>query len=178
MNPDDRTTGPDAGAARRRDEAPAQSAEPVALRLPAPALRRQFVRHAAVVALALGLLVLLAERGSWAAALGAVAVALATLAVGYGFSARRVWLSVTPGGLSTVGYTGRRVEVGWHEPAQLRRARRGGQRGWMLTPVARAGGPFAAIHGVFVPAAIADGAEFQRLVAHHAPAGHALRALG
>lgn len=146
------------------------------LRLPAAVVRRTFILHTAAV---LGVLVvfhLLTQQESLAALGGAASLAALALVVGYASTARRVWLTLTPAGMATVGYTGRKVELPWSTPVTLSPSRRSGYKGHTVA-VFGSGFLSSSTSAVFIPTAIANTPEFGLRVAAWAPAAHPVRAL-
>jgi hypothetical protein len=149
----------------------------VAFRLPGNVVRRTFVMHTAAVLGGLVVFHMLTRQESLAALGGAASLAALVLVVGYASTARRVWLSVSPAGLSSIGYTGRRIDLTWSAPVKVSAARRSGFKGRTVAMPATGVLRFGA-NGIFVPAAIAATGEFASTVATWAPAAHPLRALG
>lgn len=157
---------------------PVSTEDAVAFRLPRAAVRRAFVLHSLLVGGVLVLAHLATRQAAWDAPAGGVLLGVAVLAASYAFTARRVWVDVSPAGLEATGSTGRSVSIPWSAPVRLKRARRGGQIGYQVVDVRHAGVLKSAVHAVFVPRAMARSAEFRDRLEAWAPATHPLRAVG
>jgi hypothetical protein len=152
------------------------SSDPIAFRLPGTVVRRRFVLHTAAIVAVLAGYHVLSQQSSVAALAGAASLAALVLAVGYGATARRVWLTVSSVGISSVGYTGRRVELPWSVGVSVAKSRRSGYKGHTVAEQG-AGLLRSATSAIFIPAPIAASPEFAHKVAEWAPVGHPLRAI-
>jgi len=148
----------------------------VDFRLPGAVVRRAFVQHTAVIVGVLVLYHLLAQQASLGALVGGAGLAVLVLAVAYAATAHRVWVTLSPAGLSSTGYTGRKFELPWAMPVRVAPARRSGHKGHAI---AQASGGILrmSMSAVFVPLAISASPEFASRVAAWAPADHPLRAI-
>jgi hypothetical protein len=149
----------------------------VACRLPGAAVRRAFLQHAALILLVLAGFSLLGPRAALGALAGAAALAVAVLAIAYGFTAHRVWVRLSAAGLSSTGYTGREVSIPWSADLHIKTSRRSGYSGHSVVPAQYFGSLRAGMHTIFLPAAITAGSEFAAAIEAWAPAGHPLREL-
>jgi hypothetical protein len=147
----------------------------VACRLPGEAVRRAFLQHTALILLVLAGFALLGPRGALGGLAGAAVLAVAVLAVAYGFTARRVWVRLSAAGLSSTGYTGREVRIPWSASVHVKPSRRSAYNGHSVVPTQYVGSLAANMHTIFLPAAITGGSEFAAAIEAWAPAGHPLR---
>ncbi|MBL8345480.1 MAG: hypothetical protein JNN03_08560 [Rubrivivax sp.] len=157
---------------------PLSSTPPAAVdfRLPGEVVRRAFLQHTAVIVGVLVLYHLLTQQASLGALAGGAALAVLVLAVAYAATAHRTWITLSPAGLSSTGYTGRKLELPWTMPVQVTASRRSGHRGHAIAQPS-AGFLRTSMSAVFVPLAISTSPEFVSRVAAWAPAGHPLRAV-
>ena len=146
----------------------------VSFRVPYRALRRAFLLHSLFLLASMLLLAIFAQRASVAAMSGAIGLIVLSLAVAYVFTAHRIWFSASAEGLSTVGYTGRRVDLPWSTPILVKSARRSGLKGVILVPSSQVGSLTAGLHAIFIPNAIAADPEFIAVLAEFAPIQHPL----
>lgn len=149
----------------------------VACRLPGGAVLRAFLQHAALIVLVLAGFSLLSPQAPLGALAGAAVLAVAVLAIAYGFTAHRVWVRLSAAGLSSTGYTGRELSIPWSAGVHIKAARRSGYNGHSVVPTQYAGSLAAGMHTIFLPAAITAGSEFAAGIEAWAPAGHPLRDL-
>ena len=154
-----------------------QTPDVVACRLPGAAVRRAFLQHTALILLVLAGFSLLSPQAALGALAGAAVLAVAVLAIAYGFTAHRVWVRLSAAGLSSTGYTGRDLSIAWSVALHVKPARRSGYSGHSVTPTQYVGSLAAGMHTIFLPAAITAGSEFAVAVETWAPAGHPLREL-
>lgn len=152
------------------------AADAVDFRLPGHVVRRTFVLHTAAIVAVLAAFHLLSRQASLAALGGAASLAALVLAVGYAATAGRVWLTLSSTGISSVGYTGRKIELPWSTAVKVVAARRSGYKGHAVAEQG-AGVLRSRTGAIFIPAAIAASPEFAGKVAAWAPAGHPLRAI-
>ena len=149
----------------------------VSFRVPYRVLRRAFLLHSLFLLASMSLLAVFAQRASFAAMSGAIGLVVLSLVVAYAFTAHRIWFSASAEGLSTVGYTGRRVDLPWSTPISVKSARRSGLKGVILVPANQVGSLTAGLHAIFIPNAVAVDPEFKAVLAAFAPAQHPLRGL-
>jgi hypothetical protein len=145
----------------------------MSFRLPGAVVRRAFVMHTLAIVAVLAAFHLLSQQASFAALGGASVLAGLVLAAGYAATANRVWLTLSSSGMSSVGYTGRRVEFSWTSAVKVVASRRSGYRGHIVAEEG-AGMLRSSASAIFIPAAIAASPKFAEMVAICAPAGHPL----
>jgi len=149
----------------------------VACRLPGAAVRRAFLQHTALILLVLAGFSLLSPQAALGALAGAAVLAVAVLAIAYGFTAHRVWVRLSAAGLSSTGYTGRELSIPWSAGVHIRATRRSGYKGHSVVPAQYVGSLAAGMHTIYLPAPITAGPEFAAAIEAWAPAGHPLREL-
>jgi hypothetical protein len=154
----------------------APPSKPIAFRLPWAVVWRTFILHAAVLVAVLAAFHVLSRDSSFAALGGAAALLLLVLAFGYAATARRVWVTLSAAGVSSVSHLGRRVELPWSASVNVVASRRSGYKGHAVVEQGAGALPFSA-SAIFIPAAIASSQEFASKVAAWAPAGHPLRSI-
>ena len=120
--------------ARPRPAARMPVPDVVACRLPGAAVRRAFLQHTALILLVLAGFYLLSPRAALGALAGAAVLAVAVLAIAYGFTAHRVWVRLSAAGLSSTGYTGRELSIPWSAGVHIRATRRSGYKGHSVVP--------------------------------------------
>jgi hypothetical protein len=147
----------------------------IGFRLPAAVVRQVFVRHAALVAAMLLVLHLAAGQSSVRALVGGTGLAVAVLFVAYAFTARHVWLCVSPAGVSATGFMGRTVEIPWSMPVKIVATRKSRLRGHTLSASEHSGLMPTILNSIFIPGPISGTPEFAAAIAEWAPARHPLR---
>ena len=154
----------------------AAPAEPVRFRLPGTVVRRNFFMHTAVIVSVLAAYHLLSRQESLDALVGAAALAALVLALGYASTAGRVWFTLSPMGLTSIGYTGRKVELPWTTAVGIAKSRSSGYKGHAVA-LQGAGLLRSGMTAIFIPSAISTTAQFASTVSAWAPPGHVLRTI-
>ncbi len=143
-------------------------------RVPISELNRSFRKWGASMLIGLILAHFLVPQGLSASAVILVAI----LGVGgYYYAKQHVWVSLSADGISGNGYTGREIQLPWHEAITVNTARMSDMDGVEIRLAENNNLLERRVLSLFIPHAIVTTREFSTALSKLAPADHPLRGI-
>jgi hypothetical protein len=141
-------------------------------RVPASELNRAFRKWGATMLIGLILAHLLVPQGLSTSTVILVAI---LGGAGYYYAKHHVWVCLSADGICGTGYTGREVQISWHEAITVNTARKSDMDGVEIRLARNDSLLKRSVLSLFIPHAIVTTREFSTALSKLAPADHPLR---